>query len=123
MPTAVPPVRLLRYVGLSNQRPISAAALERVAETGARLRELLVAKSRVFAGLSHELRTPMSLILAPLRELEREARGAFPPAARGHLGTLRNAVERLERLTAQFLDLADTQSGTLRLERREVDVG
>jgi type VI secretion system protein ImpH len=28
--TTVPPVRLLRYVGLSNQRPISAAALERV---------------------------------------------------------------------------------------------
>lgn len=105
------------------ERDRTAAALERVAETGAQLRELLVAKSRVFAGLSHELRTPMSLILAPLRELEREASSSFPPAARGHLGTLRNAVSRLERLTSQFLDLADTQSGTLRLERREVDVG
>jgi len=108
---------------LEVERDRTAAALERVAETGAQLRELLVSKSRVFAGLSHELRTPMSLILAPLRELEREAAGALPPTMRGHLGTLRNAVRRLERLTDQFLDLADTQSGTLRLESREVDVG
>jgi signal transduction histidine kinase/DNA-binding response OmpR family regulator len=108
---------------LEVERDRSTAALERAATTGAQLRELLVAKSRVFAGLSHELRTPMSLILAPLRELEREASGAFPPAARGHLGTLKKAVHRLERLTAQFLDLADTQAGTLRLDRRETDVG
>jgi CheY-like chemotaxis protein/two-component sensor histidine kinase len=32
-------------------------------------------------------------------------------------------VQRLEQLTAQFLDLADTQSGTLRLQWREVDLG
>jgi signal transduction histidine kinase/DNA-binding response OmpR family regulator len=108
---------------LEVERDRSAAALERVAETGAQLRDLLVTKSRVFAGLSHELRTPMSLILAPLQELEREAAGTFPPTARGHLGTLRSAVQRLERLTAQFLDLADTQSGTLRLACREVDLG
>jgi len=108
---------------LEVERDRTAAALEKAAETGSQLRELLVTKSRVFAGLSHELRTPMSLILAPLRELDREASGAFPPTARAHLGTLRNAVQRLERLTAQFLDLADTQSGTLRLEKKEVEVG
>lgn len=106
---------------LEVERDRTVAALDQVRETGARLRNLLETKSRVFAGLSHELRTPMSLILAPLRELERQSEGAFPPEARGHLGTLSKAVHRLERLTAQFLDLADTQSGTLRLRRSEVD--
>lgn len=101
----------------------TAAALERAAEASARLRNLLTAKSKAFASLSHELRTPMSLVLAPLEELEHLPAGELPPAAREHVGTLRRAVQRLERLTAQFLDLADTQSGTVRIDRRPVDVG
>jgi signal transduction histidine kinase/CheY-like chemotaxis protein/AraC-like DNA-binding protein len=94
----------------------TAAALERASEVGAQLRTLLASKSRVFASLSHELRTPLSLVLGPVRELERLAvQDGAPPEARGHIGALRAAVRRLERLTDQFLDLADVQAGTVAL--------
>ncbi|MDQ8162381.1 MAG: response regulator [Gemmatimonadota bacterium] len=104
------------------ERDRTEAALVQATQMGGQLRDLLTSKSRVFASLSHELRTPMSLIIGPLHELEREADGQFPPVARGHLGAISTAVRRLQRLTSQFLDLADTQSGTLRLVPQRIDV-
>ena len=100
----------------------TAVALERAVETEGRLRELLSAKARAFASLSHELRTPMSLVLSPLAEVERDAVATMPDSARRNLATLRAAVDRLARLTRQFLDLADSQSGTVRLRRAPADV-
>lgn len=99
----------------------TASALERAVETEGRLRELLMSKARSFASLSHELRTPMTLILEPLRELLRDNKPQLPAEGQQRLDTLNSGVQRLERLTAQFLDLADTQSGTLRMQKRVVN--
>jgi len=104
------------------ERDRAAAALVQATQVGAQLRDLLTAKSRVFASLSHELRTPMSLIVGPLHELEREADTQFPPVARGYIGAIAGAVRRLQRLTSQFLDLADAQSGVLRVRLQRVAV-
>lgn len=104
------------------ERDRTAAALVQATQVSAQLRDLLTAKSRVFASLSHELRTPMSLIVGPLHELEREADAQFPPVARKYIGAISGAVRRLQRLTSQFLDLADAQSGVLRVRLQRVAV-
>jgi signal transduction histidine kinase/CheY-like chemotaxis protein len=95
------------------------AALAQAAEVGSQLRELLTSKTRVFAALSHELRTPLTLLSGPLGELE----GGEGTAASERLSVMRKAVRRMERLTGQFLDLAEAQAGTLQLRRREQPLG
>jgi signal transduction histidine kinase/ligand-binding sensor domain-containing protein/CheY-like chemotaxis protein len=82
------------------------------------LAELHQARSRLFANLSHEFRTPLTLILGPLRGLLEGRHGELPAAAREqHELMLRNG-QRLLRLINQILDLARLEARALRLERR-----
>jgi len=87
-------------------------------EHTAKLEELNRAKSRFFAGISHEFRTPLTLIAAPLEELT-EQKGNGKTALFAMM--LRN-TRRLERLVDQLLDLAQVQSGKISLQARPVEL-
>jgi len=87
-------------------------------EHTAKLEELNRAKSRFFAGISHEFRTPLTLIAAPLEELA-EQKGNGKTALFAMM--LRN-TRRLERLVDQLLDLAQVQSGKMKLQAQPVEV-
>lgn len=65
-------------------------------------------KSQFFANVSHEFRTPLHLILAPLRKGD----AALSPSEKGMME--RNA-QRLLRLVNQLLDLAKAEMGMLKL--------
>ncbi|RDB02595.1 ATP-binding protein [Runella aurantiaca] len=71
------------------------------------IRQLDRVKSQFFANLSHEFRTPLQLILAPLQK-----RGAISPEETHMME--RNA-NRLLRLVNQLLDLAKAEMGMLKL--------
>jgi len=103
------------WLRIENERTV--AALERAADLTDQLRTLLTSKSRVFASLSHELRTPLTLLSGPLGEIQGDV-----GATDRRLSVMRQAVQRLERLTGQFLDLADAQSGALRLHRKPLEL-
>lgn len=84
-----------------------------------RLAELDEAKNRFFAHISHEFRTPLSLILSPLQEALR--RGTS-------LGTeqmerMTKNARRLQRLIKQLLDLATLEAGRMELDRRPGALG
>lgn len=72
-------------------------------------------KSQFFANVSHEFRTPLHLILAPLRKGD----AALSPAEKGMME--RNA-QRLLRLVNQLLDLARAEMGMLKLNLETGDV-
>lgn len=75
------------------------------------LREVDEAKSRFFANISHEFRTPLTLVMGPLEDL-REGRGGSVDEA-GHRQVevaLRNS-RRLLQLIEQILELARLESG------------
>lgn len=82
---------------------------ERQAE---RLAELDEAKNRFFAHISHEFRTPLSLILSPLREGLRKGRRLGVE----QMGRMVRNAERLRRLIDQLLDLATLEAGRMSLE-------
>jgi signal transduction histidine kinase/ligand-binding sensor domain-containing protein/DNA-binding response OmpR family regulator len=68
-----------------------------------RLQDVAAAKDQLYANVSHEFRTPLTIILGPLeRLLHRE----HSPSRRGHLETIRRSAQRLLRLVEQLLDLA-----------------
>ena len=85
-----------------------------------KLREADKRKSRFFANVSHEFRTPLTLILEPLeRKLSRQQPSLAPQDRQDLLLMQRNA-KRLHELINQLLDLAKLEAGKMRLK---VDIG
>ena len=83
-----------------------------------RLAELDEAKNRFFAHISHEFRTPLSLILTPLRDaLQRSSEGSVALGTR-QVGRMTRNAERLQRLIDQLLDLATLEAGRMTLDRQ-----
>jgi len=81
----------------------------------AKLREIDEAKSRFFANISHEFRTPLTLTIGPLEDVLAGAHGPTSPQAEGQLElSLRNS-RRLLRLVNQLLDVARIESGQMLL--------
>ncbi|TVP42871.1 MAG: hybrid sensor histidine kinase/response regulator [Gemmatimonadales bacterium] len=107
-----------RTATLRRQEERLAAQNEKLAAQAEALAELHEARSRLFANLSHEFRTPLTLILGPIQGLLAGRYGSLHPSARDqHELMLRNG-RRLLRLINQILDLARLQAGALQLDRR-----
>lgn len=96
---------------------------EIVAAQAEALAALDEAKSRVFANISHEFRTPLTLILGPLEDVQD---GQHGPVTDAIARQVRSAIvngRRLLRLVNQLLDVSRLESGRIELEAREVDLG
>jgi signal transduction histidine kinase/DNA-binding response OmpR family regulator len=85
----------------------------------AELKSLDVAKSNFFANISHEFRTPLTLLHAPLGELIRES---TDPAEKDRLALMKHSTSRLLNLVNQLLDLSRLESGSLKLEASHADI-
>ena len=79
------------------------------------------AKSRFFADISHEFRTPLTLILAPLPDMLKERFGAVPSEMQHHLQTMNEQGHRLKRLVNQLLELSKLDEGHMDLSVRRCD--
>lgn len=77
-----------------------------------RLREMDLAKSRFYANISHEFRTPLTLIIAPLDELLAKA----PDQTKWQM--MRRNARRLLELVNQLLDLSKIDAGKMALRVR-----
>lgn len=86
------------------------------------LQELDRAKSHFFANVSHEFRTPLTLILGPLRDIGEGRRGVLPAWVQEQIEPMTRNAQRLLRLVNQVLDLAKLESHalTLALEPRDL---
>lgn len=77
-------------------------------------------KLRFFTNISHELRTPISLIIGPAKQLEEEGAGTDYQKGRVNL-ILRNS-NRLLYLVNQLLDFRKAQTGELKLKVSKTDI-
>ncbi len=84
-----------------------------------RLRELDSVKSAFFANISHEFRTPLTLLLGPLGEMEA---GTFRGDLKKYYGIMRRNAARLLQLVNQMLDLSRLESGKLQLQKSSGDL-
>ncbi|MFN8574457.1 MAG: ATP-binding protein [Gemmatimonadaceae bacterium] len=99
-----------------------AKALETVGDQAAQLRTLDETKSRFFANVSHEFRTPLSLIVGPVDDLRSGRFGPLSAAAIRRLDGVQSNAQRLLRLVDQLLDIARLQSGALKLTAKVQDL-
>ncbi|MEL6254464.1 MAG: response regulator, partial [Bacteroidota bacterium] len=72
-------------------------------------------KTRFFTNISHEFRTPLNLILGPLRDKQ----GPIPPM---ELGMMQRNAERLLRLINQMLDLSKLEVGEMQMHYENTDI-
>lgn len=102
------------------------AALQRseqeLAAQNAKLAQLHLLRSRLFANLSHEFRTPLTLILGPLRSLLDGRHGPLAPTVRGQGELMLRNGQRLLRLINQILDLARLQAGAVAISRQPIEL-
>lgn len=82
------------------------------------IEDLLTRKNTVFANVSHEFRTPLTLILGPVESLLKEGRDS---TAFKYLPTVKDNAERLLHLVDQLLLLAHTEHEALSSNRAPID--
>nr|WP_308807707.1 ATP-binding protein [Pseudoduganella aquatica] len=85
------------------------------------LAELDQAKTAFFSNVSHEFRTPLTLMLAPLEEALAQDAG-LPPAQREGLALAHRNALRLQRLVNTLLDFSRVQAGRMQASYAEVDL-
>ncbi|RYZ81997.1 MAG: hypothetical protein EOO68_35095, partial [Moraxellaceae bacterium] len=96
--------------------------LERTAqvrEQAERLKEMDAAKSRFFVNLTHEFKTPLTLIINPAKELLKQPDAE---AARQYAQFILQNSERLLQLINQLLDLSRLESGQMELNYQHTDL-
>src|SRR6476620_5741581 len=75
------------------------------------LAKLDVLKTQFFTNISHEFRTPLTLILGPLEDALAGRQGALPPVASDSLSTSHRNALRLLKLVNTMLDFSRIEAG------------
>jgi PAS domain S-box-containing protein len=86
------------------------------------LAEIDRAKTVFFSNVSHEFRTPLTLILGPAEEMLSGAMGETTELQRAHLATLRANAVRLQKLVNTLLDFARVEAGRVEANYEPVDL-
>jgi signal transduction histidine kinase len=93
-----------------------------LAEANHKLKELDLLKSQFLSVATHELRTPLSVVLGYNAMIEESAEPRLTVEERSLLRESLSACKRLMRLVNSMLDLSQMQSGKLRLQFAQGDL-
>jgi signal transduction histidine kinase len=106
--------------GMAEQLQASHATLERrVDERTEEVRRLLRERTEFFAGISHELRTPIAVILVEAKMLADAQRD---PKTSEAAGTIIGSAEQLLARVNDILDVARAESGRLEVSLQDVSL-
>ncbi|MEQ9216448.1 MAG: ATP-binding protein [Cyclobacteriaceae bacterium] len=105
--------RLYRFRNLRNQQLLE---MQRIKTE--ELEALDKLKSRFFANISHDFRTPLSLILAPVEALK----DSVSPTVKRQLDVIQRNAAMLLKLVNQLLELSRIESGTMTLKCTSQDI-
>jgi PAS domain S-box-containing protein len=97
-------------------------ALEDERERGRALAELDRAKTAFFSNVSHEFRTPLTLLLGPIQETLADRDASLTPANRERLEAANRNALRLLKLTNTLLDFARIEAGRAQASYEPVDL-
>lgn len=114
------------FLGLGISATLHFGAVEREAKSllqeADSLRQLDEMKSRLFANISHEFRTPITLIQGPVGSALDGHYGPVNPELRDGLHMVQRNSQRLGTLLEQLLDLTRLEAGKLKLQAEYRDL-
>jgi signal transduction histidine kinase/DNA-binding response OmpR family regulator len=100
----------------------NAIGTEAQREHAAMLAELDRAKTAFFSNISHEFRTPLTLMLGPIEDALADAAHALAPVQRQRLELAHRNALRQQRLVNSLLDFSRVQAGRMQAVYAEVDL-
>jgi signal transduction histidine kinase len=92
---------------------MGARSFEEEKQRAEAIAELDRAKTAFFSNVSHEFRTPLTLILGPLEDLLGGRRGAVEPSLRGDIEVVHRNALRLLKLVNALLDFSRLDAGRM----------
>ncbi|MBN1412691.1 MAG: substrate-binding domain-containing protein [Spirochaetales bacterium] len=95
---------------------------KKLRDTNERLLDLDRAKTAFFTNISHELRSPLTLLLTPLESLLSGDTSELPDRVRTLLEYMHSNSLRLLKLITDLLDFARIEAGRMSLKLRKTDV-
>ncbi|MEZ4885337.1 MAG: ATP-binding protein [Chitinophagales bacterium] len=124
---------LQKYIGLkdklfTNEKQKNMVEMQTRYETEKReqeaqqLRELEEMKGRFFSQITHEFRTPLTLILGPIQQLLQNTQNISPTQLQNRLTLVERNGQRLMNLVNQLLDLSKLESGKMTIQTKHGDV-
>jgi len=79
-------------------------------------------KTQFFANISHEFRTPLTLILGPIQNILHDSSNKISESIKTNLNIAQNNSFRLLRLVNDLLDIISLEKGKLKLVRQKEDI-
>ncbi len=101
----------------------SSRAYEKEQRRAAALAEIDRAKTAFFSNVSHEFRTPLTLMLAPTEDLIEGAVGELTSAQREHLTLIHRNERRLLKLVNTLLEFSRIEAGRVEASYQATDLG
>lgn len=111
-------IYLIMRVKLERARITNQLKLERLARE--KEHELSESKTQFFTNISHEFRTPLSLILLPLESLL--VNDDFTPAVRDRLITVHKSADKMMRLVSELMDFNKLESSEMKLHVKHGEI-
>ncbi|CCH01046.1 histidine kinase [Fibrella aestuarina BUZ 2] len=108
------------WSGFNRNRLQLAHDLQAEHDEKTRQQELHQIKLNFFTEIAHEIRTPLTLVMAPIEVLA--AQYATDTVAQKQLSIMRNSTDRLLRLLNQLLDFRKHETGNIALRPQRVDL-
>lgn len=96
--------------------------LKELKEANEKLKEMDKRKSIFVANVSHEFRSPLTIIREALSLVVDGTLGEISLEQKKMLETGRNNIDRLIRLVTDLLDISKIESGKVEMKRQEVDI-
>ncbi|MBX9584219.1 MAG: PAS domain-containing protein [Gemmataceae bacterium] len=100
----------------------SARAYEEERKRAEALAELDRAKTAFFSNVSHEFRTPLTLMLGPVEDALADTQSGLPPAQRERVEVIHRNGLRLQRLVNALLDFSRIEAGRVRATFEPTDL-
>ncbi len=100
----------------------NACAYEEERERAESLAELDRAKTAFFSNVSHEFRTPLTLMLGPVEDMLARSYTELPPASKSQLEVINRNGLRLLRLVNTLLDFSRIEAGRVRAVYQPTDL-
>ncbi|PYR26870.1 MAG: two-component system sensor histidine kinase/response regulator, partial [Acidobacteria bacterium] len=100
----------------------NARAYEEERKRAEALAEIDRAKTAFFSNVSHEFRTPLTLMLGPLEDELAERVGPLPPARRARLETAHRNTLRLLKLVNTLLDFSRIEAGRVQASYEAINL-